>query len=223
MWWSKGVLSEGFLPRTPTVCHSQHAAVEVWGTVLRPLPSGSVPAQVWGLHGEFPLAPNALPCSSHKHKALHAWALFRLGGAKVQKLHSWLYTWSLKDGPALKEGLTGHLLHLALWSPCTVLDINLYFLWRYTLEGATLFNKEEHHYSAVFQLDGCWMHYDGLRGNNLILLHKPPELLLLSSLVYIRASDKWAPAFTNGWTDERGVTSSSGGKAHIHRSYDSLS
>ncbi|TKS86551.1 hypothetical protein D9C73_020668 [Collichthys lucidus] len=61
---------------------------------------------------------------------------------------------------------------------------------RYSLEGATLFNKEEHHYSAAFQIDGCWMHYDGLRGDNLILLHKPPELLLLSSLVYIRASDK---------------------------------
>ncbi|XP_068608502.1 uncharacterized protein C14orf28 homolog [Brachionichthys hirsutus] len=61
---------------------------------------------------------------------------------------------------------------------------------RYSLEGATLFNKEEHHYSSAFQIDGCWMHYDGLRGNNLILLHKPPELLLLSSLVYIRASNK---------------------------------
>ncbi|XP_056248758.1 uncharacterized protein C14orf28 homolog isoform X2 [Seriola aureovittata] len=60
----------------------------------------------------------------------------------------------------------------------------------YLLEGATLFNKEEHHYSAAFQIDGCWMHYDGLRSDNLILLHKPPELLLLSSLVYIRASDK---------------------------------
>ncbi|XP_076017765.1 dopamine receptor-interacting protein 1 isoform X2 [Genypterus blacodes] len=57
---------------------------------------------------------------------------------------------------------------------------------RYLLEGATLFNKEEHHYSAAFQIDGCWMHYDGLRSDNLILLHKPPELLLLSSLVYIR-------------------------------------
>uniref|UniRef100_A0A1A8HHB0 Chromosome 14 open reading frame 28 n=2 Tax=Nothobranchius korthausae TaxID=1143690 RepID=A0A1A8HHB0_9TELE len=61
---------------------------------------------------------------------------------------------------------------------------------RYLLEGATLFNKEEHHYSAAFQIDGCWMHYDGLRSDNLILLNKPPELLLLSSLVYIRASDK---------------------------------
>uniref|UniRef100_A0A3Q4M1V9 Chromosome 14 open reading frame 28 n=1 Tax=Neolamprologus brichardi TaxID=32507 RepID=A0A3Q4M1V9_NEOBR len=61
---------------------------------------------------------------------------------------------------------------------------------RYTLEGATLFNKEEHHYSAAFQIDGCWMHYDGLRNDNLILLHKPPELLLLSSLVYVRTSDK---------------------------------
>ncbi|XP_042356504.1 uncharacterized protein C14orf28 homolog isoform X2 [Plectropomus leopardus] len=61
---------------------------------------------------------------------------------------------------------------------------------RYLLEGATLFNKEEHHYSAAFQIDGCWMHYDGLRSDNLILLHKPPELLLLSSLVYIRASNK---------------------------------
>ena len=65
-----------------------------------------------------------------------------------------------------------------------------FFLHRYSLEGATLFNKEEHHYSAAFQIDGCWMHYDGLRGDNLILLHKPPELLLLSSLVYIRTSDK---------------------------------
>lgn len=64
------------------------------------------------------------------------------------------------------------------------------FLHRYLLEGATLFNKEEHHYSAAFQIDGCWMHYDGLRSDNLILLYKPPELLLLSSLVYIRASDK---------------------------------
>lgn len=64
------------------------------------------------------------------------------------------------------------------------------FLFRYLLEGATLFNKEEHHYSAAFQIDGCWMHYDGLRSDNLILLHKPPELLLLSSLVYIRAADK---------------------------------
>ncbi|KAI1895552.1 hypothetical protein AGOR_G00107420 [Albula goreensis] len=61
---------------------------------------------------------------------------------------------------------------------------------RYMLEGATLFNKEEHHYSAAFQIDGYWMHYDGLRSDNLILLNKPPELLLLSSLVYIRASDK---------------------------------
>ncbi|XP_023684276.1 uncharacterized protein C14orf28 homolog isoform X2 [Paramormyrops kingsleyae] len=57
---------------------------------------------------------------------------------------------------------------------------------RYSLEGATLFNKEEHHYSAAFQIDGYWMHYDGLRSDNLILLNKPPELLLLSSLVYIR-------------------------------------
>lgn len=64
------------------------------------------------------------------------------------------------------------------------------YFCRYVLEGATLFNKEEHHYSAAFQIDGCWMHYDGLRGNNLILLVKPPDLLLLSSLVYIRASDK---------------------------------
>uniref|UniRef100_A0A3Q3AUT5 Chromosome 14 open reading frame 28 n=1 Tax=Kryptolebias marmoratus TaxID=37003 RepID=A0A3Q3AUT5_KRYMA len=61
---------------------------------------------------------------------------------------------------------------------------------RYLLEGATLFNKQEHHYSAAFQIDGCWMHYDGLRSDNLILLNKPPELLLLSSLVYVRASDK---------------------------------
>ncbi|XP_048829929.1 uncharacterized protein C14orf28 homolog isoform X3 [Brienomyrus brachyistius] len=57
---------------------------------------------------------------------------------------------------------------------------------RYSLEGATLFNKEEHHYSAAFQIDGYWMHYDGLRSDNLILLNKPPELLLLSSLVYVR-------------------------------------
>ncbi|XP_035292117.1 uncharacterized protein C14orf28 homolog [Anguilla rostrata] len=61
---------------------------------------------------------------------------------------------------------------------------------RYLLEGATLFSKEEHHYSAAFQIDGNWLHYDGLRSDNLILLNKPPELLLLSSLVYIRASDK---------------------------------
>ncbi|XP_078418437.1 dopamine receptor-interacting protein 1 isoform X4 [Cetorhinus maximus] len=57
---------------------------------------------------------------------------------------------------------------------------------RYTLEGATLFNKEEHHYSAAFMIDGNWMHYDGLRTENLVFLNKPPELLLLSSLVYIR-------------------------------------
>uniref|UniRef100_UPI00398F8C36 uncharacterized protein C14orf28 homolog isoform X2 n=1 Tax=Pristiophorus japonicus TaxID=55135 RepID=UPI00398F8C36 len=56
----------------------------------------------------------------------------------------------------------------------------------YLLEGATLFNKEEHHYSAAFMIDGNWMHYDGLRTENLVLLNKPPELLLLSSLVYIR-------------------------------------
>ncbi|XP_043553250.1 uncharacterized protein C14orf28 homolog isoform X6 [Chiloscyllium plagiosum] len=56
----------------------------------------------------------------------------------------------------------------------------------YTLEGATLFNKEEHHYSAAFMIDGNWMHYDGLRNENLVFLNKPPELLLLSSLVYIR-------------------------------------
>ncbi|XP_078090295.1 dopamine receptor-interacting protein 1 isoform X3 [Mustelus asterias] len=56
----------------------------------------------------------------------------------------------------------------------------------YTLEGATLFNKEEHHYSAAFMIDGNWMHYDGLRTENLVFLNKPPELLLLSSLVYIR-------------------------------------
>ncbi|XP_051501898.1 uncharacterized protein C14orf28 homolog isoform X1 [Myxocyprinus asiaticus] len=61
---------------------------------------------------------------------------------------------------------------------------------RYSLEGATLFNRDEHHYSAAFQIDGYWMHYDGLRTDNLILLNKPPELLLLSSLVYIRSSDK---------------------------------
>ncbi|XP_061598901.1 uncharacterized protein C14orf28 homolog isoform X1 [Cololabis saira] len=65
-----------------------------------------------------------------------------------------------------------------------------FFFLRYLLEGATLFNKEEHHYSAAFQIDGCWMHYDGLRNDNLVLLHKPPEFLLLSSLVYIRASHK---------------------------------
>ncbi|XP_072895701.1 uncharacterized protein C14orf28 homolog [Hemitrygon akajei] len=57
---------------------------------------------------------------------------------------------------------------------------------RYLLEGATLFNKEEHHYSAAFMIDGNWMHYDGLRTENLVLLNKPPELLLLSSLVYVR-------------------------------------
>ncbi|XP_065131190.1 uncharacterized protein C14orf28 homolog isoform X3 [Paramisgurnus dabryanus] len=61
---------------------------------------------------------------------------------------------------------------------------------RYSLEGATLFNRDEHHYSAAFQMDGYWMHYDGLRSDNLVLLNKPPEFLLLSSLVYIRASDK---------------------------------
>ncbi|XP_057199329.1 uncharacterized protein C14orf28 homolog isoform X1 [Triplophysa rosa] len=61
---------------------------------------------------------------------------------------------------------------------------------RYSLEGATLFNRDEHHYSAVFQMDGYWMHYDGLRSDNLVLLNKPPEFLLLSSLVYIRSSDK---------------------------------
>ncbi|XP_043930188.1 uncharacterized protein C14orf28 homolog isoform X2 [Protopterus annectens] len=61
---------------------------------------------------------------------------------------------------------------------------------KYFLEGATLFNKEEHHYSAAFQIDGFWMHYDGLRTDNLILLVKPPEFLLLSSLVYIRASGR---------------------------------
>ncbi|OCT68310.1 uncharacterized protein C14orf28 homolog isoform X2 [Xenopus laevis] len=61
---------------------------------------------------------------------------------------------------------------------------------KYLLEGATLFNKEEHHYSAAFQIDGYWMHYDGLRNINLILLNKPPELLLLSSLVYVRAAEK---------------------------------
>uniref|UniRef100_A0A8C5QC81 Chromosome 14 open reading frame 28 n=1 Tax=Leptobrachium leishanense TaxID=445787 RepID=A0A8C5QC81_9ANUR len=61
---------------------------------------------------------------------------------------------------------------------------------KYLLEGATLFNKQEHHYSAAFQIDGYWMHYDGLRNVNLILLNKPPELLLLSSLVYVRAAEK---------------------------------
>uniref|UniRef100_A0A2K6KBG3 Chromosome 14 open reading frame 28 n=1 Tax=Rhinopithecus bieti TaxID=61621 RepID=A0A2K6KBG3_RHIBE len=60
---------------------------------------------------------------------------------------------------------------------------------KYLLEGATLFNKEEHHYSAAFQIGGHWMHYDGLRNVNLILLNKP-EFLLLSSLVYIRATEK---------------------------------
>lgn len=76
--------------------------------------------------------------------------------------------------------------------------INVFLTCRYTLEGATLFNKEEHHYSAAFQIDGCWMHYDGLRNDNLILLHKPPELLLLSSLVYVRTSDKWTHSFSGG-------------------------
>ncbi|XP_053330791.1 uncharacterized protein C14orf28 homolog isoform X1 [Spea bombifrons] len=61
---------------------------------------------------------------------------------------------------------------------------------KYFLEGATLFNKEEHHYSAAFQIDGYWMHYDGLRSVNLTLLNKPPELLLLSSLVYVRVAEK---------------------------------
>ncbi|XP_026119363.1 uncharacterized protein C14orf28 homolog [Carassius auratus] len=61
---------------------------------------------------------------------------------------------------------------------------------RYSLEGATLFNREEHHYSAAFQIDGFWMHYDGLRSDNLVLLDKPPEFLLLSSLVYIRTSER---------------------------------
>lgn len=65
-----------------------------------------------------------------------------------------------------------------------------HWIYRYLLEGATLFNKEEHHYSAAFQIDGHWMHYDGLRNVNLILLNKPPEFLLLSSLVYIRATEK---------------------------------
>lgn len=93
---------------------------------------------------------------------------------------------------------------LVIWDSWTVSKRWYYsFLYRYSLEGATLFNKEEHHYSAAFQIDGCWMHYDGLRGNNLILLHKPPELLLLSSLVYIRASDKWTPLVTSGRTDEQ--------------------
>lgn len=62
---------------------------------------------------------------------------------------------------------------------------------RYSLEGATLFNRDEHHYSAAFQIDGYWMHYDGLRSDNLVLLNKPPEFLLLSSLVYIRTTDRW--------------------------------
>lgn len=66
----------------------------------------------------------------------------------------------------------------------------IFIICRYLLEGATLFNKEEHHYSAAFQIDGHWMHYDGLRNVNLILLNKPPEFLLLSSLVYIRAAEK---------------------------------
>lgn len=44
------------------------------------------------------------------------------------------------------------------------------------------------------------MHYDGLRSDNLILLHKPPEFLLLSSLVYIRASHKWRLPASDGHT-----------------------
>ncbi|XP_073784087.1 uncharacterized protein C14orf28 homolog [Danio rerio] len=61
---------------------------------------------------------------------------------------------------------------------------------RYSLEGATLFSRDDHHYSAVFQMDGCWLHYDGLRTDNLVLLREPPALLLLSSLVYIRNTHK---------------------------------
>lgn len=63
--WSKGVLSEVFLPRTPTIRHSQHAAVEVRGAVLCSLPSGSLPAQVWSFHRAFPSARNTLPCFRH--------------------------------------------------------------------------------------------------------------------------------------------------------------
>lgn len=73
----------------------------------------------------------------------------------------------------------------------TSICVVFFFFHRYSLEGATLFNREEHHYSAAFQIDGYWMHYDGLRSDNLILLNKPPELLLLSSLVYVRSHEKW--------------------------------
>ncbi|MEE6492425.1 hypothetical protein FKM82_016575 [Ascaphus truei] len=76
------------------------------------------------------------------------------------------------------------------WSAKSVLSASQRIQYRYLLEGATLLKKEEHHYSAAFQIDGYWMHYDGLRNVNLILLNKPPELLLLSSLVYIRAAEK---------------------------------
>ncbi|XP_069772442.1 uncharacterized protein C14orf28 homolog isoform X2 [Narcine bancroftii] len=67
---------------------------------------------------------------------------------------------------------------------------------RYLLEGATFFNKEEHHYSAAFMIDGNWMHYDGLRSENLVLLNKPPELLLLSSLVYVRDQELTCSSWT---------------------------
>ncbi|XP_069772444.1 uncharacterized protein C14orf28 homolog isoform X4 [Narcine bancroftii] len=66
----------------------------------------------------------------------------------------------------------------------------------YLLEGATFFNKEEHHYSAAFMIDGNWMHYDGLRSENLVLLNKPPELLLLSSLVYVRDQELTCSSWT---------------------------
>lgn len=47
MWWSKGILPEDFLPWPATLCYPQHAAVEVRGAVVCPLPSGSLSAQVW--------------------------------------------------------------------------------------------------------------------------------------------------------------------------------
>ncbi|KAL4613125.1 hypothetical protein GN956_G23086 [Arapaima gigas] len=85
------------------------------------------------------------------------------------------------------------ILNMQMWRSENLAYVPYYLALcdhRYALEGATLFNKEEHHYSAAFQIDGYWMHYDGLRSDNLVLLNKPPELLLLSSLVYIRCSDK---------------------------------
>lgn len=57
--------------------------------------------------------------------------------------------------------------------------------YKYLLEGAMLFNKEEHHYSAAFQIDGHWVHYDGLRNVNLILLNKPSEFLKKKSFVIL--------------------------------------